>query len=266
MHRSQLLYNRTRLLSALGRHDEAYAAYTKLIELDPHYTDYLSERAKIARRRGDLARPPCGTTTAPSRPDRHSPSCIHNRGSAYVELGRVSEALDDFNLVLDMEPDDTESLLSRAELLFNSGDLTGARTDIDRCLRLLPEDPRMLCLRGMIHLESEEAAAALLDFDHALAADPGLLAALVNRAVACFQTGQASRAADDLTSALELSGADPDLLLNRAIAYQACADTTLALADIDQALTLPDADITALSFQREACLLKLESSEISALR
>ncbi|HEY3870380.1 MAG TPA: tetratricopeptide repeat protein [Actinocrinis sp.] len=36
VHRSQLLYNRTRLLAALGRHDEALAAYGTLIEMDPH--------------------------------------------------------------------------------------------------------------------------------------------------------------------------------------------------------------------------------------
>jgi tetratricopeptide (TPR) repeat protein len=253
VHRSQLLYNHTRLLAALGRDDEAYAAYTRLIELDPHYTDYLSERAKIARRRGDLEsalRDYCrAVETGPPFPE-----LFHNRGSAYAELGQAAEALDDFGFVLDMEPDDTETLVSRAELLVRTGDLPGAQADVDRGLGLAPEDPRLLCLRGMIHLESGRAAAAVPDFDRALAGDPGHLAALVNRALAWFQAGQAGRAAADLTTALEVSGADPDLLLNRAIAYQAAADTTLALADVDHALTMPDADIAALRFVRGVCL------------
>jgi tetratricopeptide (TPR) repeat protein len=255
VHRSQLLYNHTRLLAALGRDEEAYVAYTRLIEMDPHYTDYLCERAKIARRRGDLEAALRDYNRAVEAGPPF-PELFHNRGSAYVELGQVPQALDDFDLVLDMEPDDTETLVSRAELLFNAGNLQGAQADIDRGLGLIPEDPRMLCLRGMIHLENGQAAAAVQDFDRVLAADPGHLAALANRAVACFQTGEARRAVDDLTRALQVSGADPDLLLNRAIAYQACADTALALADVDQALVLPDADIAALRFQRGACLLK----------
>jgi tetratricopeptide (TPR) repeat protein len=255
VHRSQLIYNHTRLLSALGRHQEAYVAYTRLIEMDPHYTDYLSERAKIARRQGDLE----SALRDYSRAVETGPpfaELFHNRGSAYVELGLTAEALDDFDFVLDMEPDDTETLLSRAELLFNEGNVKGALADLGKGLDLVPEDPRMLCLRGMAQLESGQTAAARRDFDRALSTDPGHLAALVNRAVAFFTMGEARRAVDDLTEALRVSGADPDLLLNRAIAHSACADTTLALADIDHALPLPDADIAALRFQRGACLLK----------
>jgi len=255
VHRSQLLYNHTRLLSALGRHQEAYTAYTRLIEMDPYYTDYLSERAKIARRRGDLESAlqdyDRAVETGPPFPE-----LFHNRGSLYVELGRATQALEDFDLVLDMEPDDAETLISRAELFFNQGSLDRACADVDRGLDLNPEDPQMLCLRGMIHLESGQAAAALPDFDRALAEDPGHLAALVSRAVAFFQIGEVRRAVDDLTNALQVSGANPDLLLNRAIAHAACADTTLALADVNHALTLPNADIAALRFQRGACLLK----------
>jgi tetratricopeptide (TPR) repeat protein len=255
VHRSQLLYNQTRLLSALGREEEAYTAYTKLIEMDPHYTDYLSERAKIARRRGDLESAlhdyNRATETGPPFPE-----LFHNRGSAYAELGQTAQALDDFDFVLDMEPDDAETLLSRAELLLNEGNLKDARADIDRGLGLVHEDPRMLCLRGMINLESGQVPAALQDFDSALAKDPGHLAALVNRAVAFFVMGESRRAVDDLTRALQVSGDDADLLLNRAIAYRACEDITRALADVNHALTLPDADVAALRFERGACLLK----------
>lgn len=255
VHRSQLLYNQTRLLSALGRVQEAYVAYTKLIEMDPHYTDYLSERAKIARRRGDLesAMQDYNRAVETGPP---FPELFHNRGSAYAELGQTSQALDDFDFVLDMEPDDAETLLSRAELLFTEGDLVEAAADIERGLELGPEDPRMFCLRGMINLARGLTPAALRDFDCALERDPNHLAALVNRAVAFFEMGEARTAVDDLTKALCISGDHADLLLNRAIAYGACEDITPALADIDRAMALPDADTAALRFQRGACLLK----------
>ena len=55
VHRSQLLHNRARVLLALGRLDDAYADFTRLIEWDPFYVEYHSDRANISRRRGDIA-------------------------------------------------------------------------------------------------------------------------------------------------------------------------------------------------------------------
>jgi tetratricopeptide (TPR) repeat protein len=104
VHRSQLLYNRTRLLAALGRHDEAFDGFTRLIELDPYYTDYLCERAKVSRLRGDLATALTdydrAVTMAPPFPEVH-----YNRGAARLETGDVAGARVDFDYVLEMEPD-----------------------------------------------------------------------------------------------------------------------------------------------------------------
>jgi tetratricopeptide (TPR) repeat protein len=254
LHRSQLLYNRARLLGALGRGDEAYEALTTLSETDPFYTDYLTERAKISRRRGDLE----AAIRDYDRAALLGPPFVelyHNRGSAYAELGMTEQALADFAHVLDMEPDDADTLLSRAELRLEEGDLDGAAADVERALGLVDGDPRLLCLRGMVHLAAGEPALALPCLDAALARDPDYPAALVNRAVALFELSEPGRSVVDLTRALELSDADADLLLNRGIAYTACEDTAAALADFDLALTLPDADRPELLYRRGLCLI-----------
>jgi tetratricopeptide (TPR) repeat protein len=254
LHRSQLVYNRARLLSALGRTDEAYDEFTKLIGMDPCYTDYFSERAKISRRRGDLEAAVADYTRA-AELGQPFVELYHNRGSAYVELGLYQEALADFDYVLDMEPDDADTLLSRAELLLGTGEPTGAARDVARGLDLLPGDPRLLCLRGLIRLAEGDAAAALPDFDAALARDADYPAALINRAVALYEVDQPHRSALDLTRALELSGDDPDLLLNRGIAYTACGESAAALADFELALTLPGADRIEALYRRGSCLI-----------
>lgn len=253
LHRSQLLYNRSRLLGALGRNEEAYTGFTILSEMDPHHTDYLSERAKISRQQGDLA-------AAIRDYDRAAelgppfPELFHDRGSAYAELGRPAEALADFDYVLDMEPDEGDTLLSRAELLLDQGDLDGAAADVEHALELSTADPRPYCLRGMIHLAAGDPAMAMPCLDAALELDPDYPAALVNRAVALFELSDPGRSVVDLTRALELTDPDPDLLLNRGIGYAACNDAEAALADFEQALTLPDADVPELLYQRELCL------------
>ena len=67
LHRSQLLYNRARLLSGLGRKDEAYQIFTVLSELDPQRCAAL------------LAHLPAGQvvlTTAGVLPDAAHPDAI----------------------------------------------------------------------------------------------------------------------------------------------------------------------------------------------
>ncbi len=254
LHRSQLLYNRTRLFAAMGRNAEAYDGFSALIEMDPHYTDYFSERAKISRKSGDLEAAIADYDQAAAYGPPF-PELFHNRGSAYAELGDFEGAAADFDLVLDMEPDDVETLLSRAELLFGNDRLEAALADVELGLSLAPDDPRLRCLGGMIRFASGSPEAARLDFDAALTQDPGYLAALANRAIARFDSGDATGAAMDLTRALELAGPDPDLLLNRGIARAAAGDLEQALADYDQALMLPDADLAELHLNRGRCWL-----------
>jgi len=260
LHRSQLLYNRARLLSALGRKDEAYEDFSVLIELDPYYTDYLCERAKIHRRRGEfdeaLADYDRAVELGPPFPE-----LFHNRGALLAELDDVDAALADFDLVLDMEPDDVETRLSRAELRLACGDRDDARADAEMALALRPDEPRLLCVLGMIELEEENWTAALARLDAAVALDPRYPAALINRAVASYQLDEPAAAVDDLTAALALVGQDPDVLLNRGMAWAAAGDVESALSDFDAALAMPDADEGELRYQRARCQLLAGSDD-----
>jgi tetratricopeptide (TPR) repeat protein len=252
LHRSQLLYNRARLLTALGRLDDAVADFTTLVEHDPYYTDYLSERAKISRRRGDyaaaLADYDRAVELAPPFPELY-----YNRGTARADVGDVDGALADFGYVLEMEPDDVDTVLARAELLVRLGRVDEADADVATALSMRPDDVGLLCMRGTIEVERGRWAEAVAAFDAVLAADPRYPAALVNRAVAHHELGQHAGAVADLTAALALVGDDPDLLLNRGIAHLAGGDRAAARADFDRALALPDADTDELLRQRERC-------------
>ncbi|MFJ4925089.1 tetratricopeptide repeat protein [Streptomyces sp. NPDC088736] len=252
LHRSQLLYNRARLLVALGRPDEAHADYTRLVDMDPYYTDYLSERARISRDRGDfdaaLADYDRAVRLAPPFPELH-----YNRGTARAQVGDHQGALADFTLVLDMEPGDLDTRIARAELLLEKGDLDAAEADTDAGLSLHPGELQLLCLKGTILLQRDQLRRALEAFDGALEKDSRYPAALINRAVVHFRRSHPDLAVTDLTAALEAVGDDPDVLLNRGIAHLAAGHPDLALDDFDQALTLPDADTVELQEQRRLC-------------
>lgn len=254
LHRSQLLYNRARLLAATGRTDEAFADYSTLVDLDPYYTDYLSERARISRDRGDLdaalADYDRAVELAPPFPE-----LFYNRGTARADADDAEGALADFGYVLQMEPDDLDTILARTELLLEIDELDEAERGVEAGLRLRQDEPRLLCMRGTIQLQRGRLGEALSQLNAALALDPRYPAALINRAVAQFQQGSPAAAVDDLTAALGLVGEDPDLLLNRGIAYAAQGSAALALADFDRALELPGADLDELRRHRELCLM-----------
>jgi tetratricopeptide (TPR) repeat protein len=261
LHRSQLLYNRARLLAATGRTEQAFADYSTLVELDPYYTDYLSERARISRDRGDLdaalADYDRAVELAPPFPE-----LFYNRGTARADADDTEGALADFGYVLEMEPDDLDTILARTELLLETGELDDAERGVAAGLRVRPEEPRLLCMQGTIQLQRGSLGDALTHLDAALARDPRYPAALINRAVAHFQQDHPAAAVDDLTAALDLVGEDPDLLLNRGIAHAAQGSAELALADFDRALELPDADLEELSRQRELCLLRAAGTPV----
>ncbi|MEU0035450.1 MULTISPECIES: tetratricopeptide repeat protein [unclassified Streptomyces] len=252
LHRSQLLYNRARLLVALGRPDEAHADYTRLVDIDPYYTDYLSERARISRDRGDfdaaLADYDRAVRLAPPFPELY-----YNRGTARAQVGDHRGALRDFTLVLEMEPRDLDTRIARAELLLETGDLDAAEADTATGLGLHPGELQLLCLKGTVLLQRDQLDGARAAFDGALEKDPRYPAALINRAVVHFRQSHPERAVADLTAALEAVGDDPDILLNRGIAHLADGHPDLALEDFDQALTLPDADTVELQEQRRLC-------------
>lgn len=254
LHRSQLDYSRVRLLGDLGDTAEACAALTKLLEMDPYCTEYMSARAELSRQRGDLE----AAVEDYNRAAELGPPLVelyHARGSALAELGRHAEALADFDYVLDMEPDESDTLLSRAELLLEAGRLQDAAADVERAMGHFTADARLYCVRGMIHLAADDPAQAVICFDAALELDPDYPAALVNRAVALFELSDPGRSVADLTRALELSEPDPDLLLHRGIGYVACDDPASALADFNRALMLPEADIPELLYHRGLCFL-----------
>ncbi|HET9894344.1 MAG TPA: tetratricopeptide repeat protein [Streptosporangiaceae bacterium] len=260
LHRSQLLYNSARLKVALGDADAAYADFTTLIEMDPYYTDYLCERAKISRKAGDfdaaLADYDRAVRLAPPFPELY-----YNRGTARTAVGDIEGALADYGYVLDMEPDDVDTRLSRAELLVAEGELAAAMADVEAGLSLRPAEPRLLCMKGTIALELGELGVALVSMDGAIALDPQYAAALLNRAVAHYRSGRSDLAVDDLTRTLKITGEDPDIMLNRGLAYLETGQADLALADVDRALALPGADVTELRRLREACLDRLPGSD-----
>lgn len=249
LHRQQLVYNRARLLVVMGRPEPAYADLTDLVEADPYFTDYLTERAKVSRRAGRwaeaLADYDRAIELAPPFPEN-----FYTRATARREFGDLDGALADLRYVLDMEPGDLESRLLLVELCLEADRLSEAFAAIADGLALEPDSGRLLYLQAMAHLESGESELALAGLDRTLVAEPDLAAALVDRAVLRAESADYAGSVADLDQVLVLTGPDPDVLLNRGIVFTRMERFDEAVHDFDTALGLADVDTGEVHFSR----------------
>ncbi|MEV6722597.1 tetratricopeptide repeat protein [Streptomyces xanthochromogenes] len=263
VHRSQLLHNRARVRSALGRLEEAHADFTELIARDPHYVEYHMDRADVRRGLGDLAGALAGYDRA-VEVSVPMPELFHNRGGVRAEAGDVEGALADFARALDLEPAEPAPRLARAALLIEADRPREALAELRAGLALHGEDARLLCLAGLAEQALGEPESARAAYDRALAADPSNVPALTDRAVLTFEQGDPLGAVADLTAALALGGEDPDVLYNRGFALAAAGEPAQALADFSRALALPGADLAGLLCRRAECLARLGESRRAA--
>jgi tetratricopeptide (TPR) repeat protein len=257
VHRSQLLHNRARVLAALRRYAEADADFARLIDWDPNYVECHTDRANLARRRGDLAAALAGYDRA-VEVSAPLPELFHNRADVRAEIGDVEGALADLDHALNMEPDLAPARALRATLRLDRGDVAGALDDARAGVAADPDDARGLSMLALAQQASGAREDAFATFGRALAREPGFVPALVDRAVVAFELGRTDAALEHLTAALEIGGDDPQTLYNRGYVLEHAGRYGEALADFTRALDLPAADRAELLAHSAACKAALQ--------
>lgn len=238
--RCSLLSNRARVLSMLGRADEAARAYDALVDLDPTYGEYRFDRGNFRHGTGqdDAALADYDAAIALSLP---FPEAHYNRAQLRSARGDTRGALADLGRVLELDPAFADAYVNRAGLLAAAGEADRARADVDSGLALDPGSPHLLSVLGQLELAAGRLDAAHAAFSAAIERDPGLAAAWAGRAAVWHERGDADAAVADLTRALDAEE-DARLLYNRAVAFRAAGRRAEALADLSRALELEPGD------------------------
>lgn len=89
--------------SDMGNYDEALAAFTEGLKLDPTNVPLLTCQARMFRKKGDLDDAERGFNAALAL-DPSDAYAYHCRGQLFAEMGEHAKAVDDFNAALDAEP------------------------------------------------------------------------------------------------------------------------------------------------------------------
>ena len=136
----------------------------------------------------------------------------YNRGQVYAALGRVEEALADYDAVIAEDPNYAEYHFDRGNLLRTLDRDGDALLAYERAMELSPPFPEVYYNRADIHLDREDTAAALADLNYVLELDPDFLDALINRAGLHAYEDRPEQARRDVAAGLAIEPDNPYLI------------------------------------------------------
>lgn len=225
-------------LAAVGRIDEAIAAYRRAIASKPDQPEAHNnlaialaasgdhQAAIIEYRRALTAQPGFaeahnGLGVALSAIGEYEDAAHHyrraldirpdytdarvNLGDLLVRTGQLDDAVVELTASLDQDPDHFEAHLSLADAYTRIGQLKKA-LEISRAnLAANPDSARAHNCYGMVCRQAGDPAAALTNFDRAIALDPVLADAHANRAISLMTLGRADAAEQAASQAASLA-------------------------------------------------------------
>ena len=163
------------------------------------------------------------------------------RGIVLATHKRAYErAIEDFDKVLVLEPDNVLALIRRGQAFSQLGQTARGLVDLDRAIALSPSSSEAYLYRGLIHIRRDETAAALSDYDAALQRRPRNVDALASRAAVYSREGKFDLAIRDLDAAIAIEKRSPIAFYNRGYAHFAKADYQKAIADYSSAIGIDE--------------------------
>ena len=174
-------------LERLGKHEEAIADFTHLLESVP------AEQASLI---------------------------YFNRAGSYRALGRLDEAVIDYTHALEHTSDVLPIYIERSISYRLMDRNEEALLDIERALAIDPKNADLLNLRAIEKIQLNDVHGALADLDAAIGLEPKNAAFFANRAGVLENMGEKAKAIDDYTAALRLEPGNAKFYYRRGYLYR----------------------------------------------
>ena len=160
------------------------------------------------------------------------------RGRHALSEGRYAQAIENFNVLSQLDTADYWTFFFRGIAKYNLGDLRGAKNDFDRSVRLNPVFTNGYHYRGITESRFGNYAEALDDLHKALELRPGYEGIYFSRGVTYFLAQQFENAIKDFDRYIRREPKDPSAYLNRGASYLFLGDTLKAVNDYNKAIKL----------------------------
>jgi len=157
-----------------------------------------------------------------------------HRGSAYLALDELSNAIQDFTTSIKLQPNEAAGYYYRALALQRIGDYEQALGNFNKAIALNPSDAANYRDRGLLHVAMGQSDKAGEDYTRALSLNPKSSYSYKLRGKLYVSVGNHEQAIRDLTQAIQLRQSDVESLQLRATSYNAIGATSKAEADQEQ--------------------------------
>lgn len=131
------------------------------------------------------------------------------RGHAYLQLGQISEALNEYDMAAQIDPSRVDAVIGRANALLRRNDLAGATQAVDKAMAMQPGNAGNWYVNGTIKHVQADLENAVKDYDKAIELMPDYQDARIARAGVLMDLHQDQRATEDLAYLREHYPFDP---------------------------------------------------------
>lgn len=160
------------------------------------------------------------------------------RGRKALADGKYAQAIENFNVLSQLDTSDYWNFFFRGIAKYNLGDLRGAKQDFDRSVRINPVFTSGYHYRGITESRFGNYDEALADMQKAIELRPGYVGLYFSRGVTYFLSQQFENAVKDFDRYIRKEPKDPSAYLNRGASWLFLGDTLKAVSDYNKAIRL----------------------------
>jgi tetratricopeptide (TPR) repeat protein len=165
----------------------------------------------------------------------------NNRGAAYQDEKRYTEAIADFTKAVELKPDYAEPYNNRAVIFTDENKYPQALDDLNKAIAAKPRYAEAYSNRGIVFMQAKKYDEALSDYSKAIELNPSFTEAYVNRANILRDMKKFDQALKDYNKAIEINPDFPKAYVNRGTLFMLENKSDDALRDLAKAIALkPD--------------------------
>ena len=163
---------------------------------------------------------------------------LFDRGVENVKANRYNEALDYFNRVLELDPDNALALYNKGYCYYSMKQYDRAVPEFDKAIEINPRDSISYLYKGLIKYYKQDYPGSIELYNKALEIYPRYPMALYNRGISKGQLKDYAGAIEDFTNAIKYNPDFTDAMYNRGLAYYFSKEPQKACEDWQRAKEL----------------------------
>lgn len=165
-----------------------------------------------------------------------------NRGVYYHSVKQNDKALNDYNMVVQLNPEYSKTYNNRGNIYFETGQNELALADYNKALAFDSSTVKTFTNRALIFLRKKEYAKAEKDFAKAISLDPNFRMIYYNRGLYYDLINEHEKAIADFTRYLQLKPSDGPIINSIGVSYQKLNQHQKAMEYFSQAIAINSAE------------------------